>query len=57
MGELTAGVNWLAVGISAVLSFGLGAVWFSPMLFGEKWAAGVGIEIGAGTAQPKAALT
>lgn len=57
MGELTSGVNWLAVGIGAVLSFGLGALWFSPMMFGEKWAAGVGVEIGIGSEQPKAALT
>lgn len=56
MGELIIGVNWLAVGIGAVLSFGLGAFWFSPMMFGEKWAAGVGVEIGEGSAQPKAAL-
>ena len=56
MGELTTGVNWLAVGIGAVLSFGLGALWFSPMMFGEKWAAGVGIEMGEGATQPKAAL-
>ncbi|PCI82150.1 MAG: twitching motility protein PilT [SAR86 cluster bacterium] len=56
MGELTAGVNWMAVGISAILSFGLGALWFSPMMFGEKWAAGVGIEIGGESTQPKAAL-
>tara|TARA_B110000858_G_scaffold198436_1_gene264965 strand:+ start:10987 stop:11373 length:387 start_codon:yes stop_codon:yes gene_type:complete len=56
MGELTNAVNWLAVGIGAVLSFGLGALWFSPMMFGEKWAAGVGVEIGEGSAQPKAAL-
>ena len=56
MGELTTAVNWLAVGIGAILSFGLGAFWFSPMMFGEKWAAGVGIEIGEGSTQPKAAL-
>lgn len=56
MGELTTGVNWLAVGVSAILSFGLGALWFSKAMFGEKWAAGVGVEIGAGATQPKAAL-
>jgi hypothetical protein len=32
MGELTIHVNWLTVGISAILSFGLGAFWFSPMM-------------------------
>ncbi|GJM13143.1 MAG: hypothetical protein DHS20C12_15460 [Pseudohongiella sp.] len=56
MGELATGVDWLAVGVSTFLSFGLGALWFSPMMFGEKWAAGVGIQIGADSPQPKAAL-
>ncbi len=41
MDELTVGVNWLAVIISFVLSFMLGWLWFSPKLFGKKWADGV----------------
>lgn len=56
MGELTAGINWLAVGVSTFLSFGLGALWFSPMMFGVKWAEGVGIPIGPEAKQPVAAL-
>lgn len=56
MGELTAGVNWLAVGIGTFLSFGLGAMWFSPVMFGVKWAEGVGIEIGKDAKQPVGAL-
>ena len=43
MGELTAGVNWLAVIVGAVVAFALGWLWYSPKLFGEKWAQGVGV--------------
>ena len=53
---LVAGVNWIAVAVSTVLCFGLGALWYSPKLFGVKWAAGAGIEIGADVKQPVAAL-
>lgn len=30
-------VNWIAVVIAAVASFALGAVWYSPILFGKAW--------------------
>ena len=53
---LLAGVNWLAVGVSTMICFGLGALWYSPKLFGTKWAQGVGIEIGPETKQPMGAL-
>lgn len=33
-------VNWLAVVVGAVLSFGLGWLWYSKSMFGDKWAAG-----------------
>ena len=45
MNELTEGVNWIAVGIGTVVSFLLGWLWYSPKLFGRKWAAGVGVDI------------
>ncbi len=38
-------VNWIAVGVGAVLAFLLGWLWYSPKLFGTKWAVGVGINI------------
>lgn len=38
-------VNWTAVIVGAVVSFILGWLWYSPKLFGTKWAAGVGIDI------------
>lgn len=56
MNELVEGVNWLAVGISTFLCFALGALWYSPVMFGVKWAEGVGVPIGEDAKQPVAAL-
>ena len=36
-----ANLNWLAVIVGAVLSFGLGMLWFSPVMFGKGWSAGM----------------
>lgn len=33
-------VNFLAVGLATVLTFGLGALWYSPLLFAKAWMAG-----------------
>ncbi len=33
----TANVNLLAVLVAAVLTFALGAVWYSPILFAKQW--------------------
>ena len=35
-------VNFLAVGLATVLTFGLGALWYSPLLFAKTWMAGHG---------------
>mgnify|MGYP000586691199 CR=1 FL=1 len=35
-------VNFLAVGIAAVLAFALGALWYSAVLFAKPWMAGLG---------------
>lgn len=56
MSELTIGVNWLAVGITTFLCFGLGGLWYSPIMFGVKWVEGVGVAIEDGASQPVAAL-
>ncbi len=56
MEAIVTGVNWLAVGISTVLSFMLGAFWYSQMAFGKKWAEGVGVDSGSDAKQPVAAL-
>ena len=57
MAEITMGVNWLAVIVGTVASFLLGWFWYSPKLFGTKWAAGVGIDISPENAKfPAAAM-
>lgn len=33
-------MNWPAVLLGTALAFGLGMIWFSPMLFGKSWSAG-----------------
>ncbi len=56
MESLTTGVSWWAVGISTVLCFMLGGLWYSKLLFGEKWAEGVGVDMQSGNQQPVPAL-
>jgi Protein of unknown function (DUF1761) len=56
MGEITAGVSWLGVIVGAVGSFVLGYFWYSPKLFGPKWAEGVGLKMVAPDQVPMAAL-
>ncbi len=56
MGELTTGVSWLGVLVGAVVSFLAGWLWYSPKLFGPKWAEGVGVEMGAAGEMPVAAM-
>jgi hypothetical protein len=38
-------VNWLAVIVAAIAMFGLGALWYSPVLFVKPWAKAAGLEI------------
>lgn len=56
MAELTTNVNWLAVIIGFVLSFLLGWLWYSPKLFGTKWAEGVGVKMGEASKMPMAPM-
>ena len=56
MEEITANVGWLAVIVSAVVSFLVGWLWYSPMLFGPKWAEGVGVEMGTADEMPFGAM-
>jgi len=30
-------LNWLAIIVAAVSAFGLGALWYSPLLFSKRW--------------------
>ena len=45
MTELVMGVNWVAVVVGTVAAFLLGALWYSPILFVNGWAKGVGVNI------------
>jgi hypothetical protein len=56
MGELTEGVNWLAVGVGTVLSFLLGWVWYSPMLFVKKWIEGINVKPNPNAKMPVPAM-
>lgn len=49
MEELLTGVNWTAVITGAVAAFVVGWVWYSPLMFAKKWAAGIGIDISDGS--------
>lgn len=49
-------VNWLAVVVGAVLSFLAGWLWYSPILFGKKWAEGSRVELGSADDMPKLAM-
>lgn len=35
-------LNWLAVVVGALVYFGLGALWYSPMVFGRAWQRSIG---------------
>jgi hypothetical protein len=38
------GLNWLAVIVSAVVYFVIGAAWFAPAVFGRPWMAAIGFD-------------
>ncbi|MGI9305436.1 MAG: DUF1761 domain-containing protein [Gammaproteobacteria bacterium] len=56
MAEITTNVNWLAVIVGAVVAFVLGWAWYSPKLFGKKWAEGVGLSLEGASGPPMAAM-
>lgn len=56
MNELTTNVSWIAVIVGAVVSFLVGWLWYSPKLFGPKWAAGLGLEMGTANDMPFGAM-
>ncbi len=45
MNELITDVNWIAVVVGAVVAFGVGALWYSPKMFGTKWAEWNGLKL------------
>ena len=56
MAELFQGVSWTGVVAGAIAAFLLGWLWYSPKLFGPKWAEGVGVQMGTADEMPKAAM-
>ena len=50
------GVNWIAVISGTVVSFLAGWLWFSPKLFGTKWAEGSRVELGIASSMPVFAM-
>lgn len=41
-----ANVDWLAVIIAAVVGLVIGFIWYAPPVFGRRWAAASGVELG-----------
>ncbi len=56
MGELTMGVSWIGVIVGAVVAFLLGWLWYSPKLFGTKWAEGSKVEMNSADKMPTDAM-
>lgn len=50
--ETLGDLDWLAVLVASVAMFVFGWLWYGP-LFGKKWSAGHGIQMGGGTPEPK----
>ena len=51
-----ANVNWIAVIVGAVVAFLVGWLWYSPKLFGNGWAEGSGVDLGAAQEMPVFAM-
>ena len=56
MEEITTNVSWLAVTTGAIAAFVLGALWYSPKVFGTKWAQEQGITLGTASEMPVGAM-
>jgi hypothetical protein len=54
--ELINGLNWWAILAGTVLAFLLGWLWYSPKMFGTKWAEGVGLSLQECGEMPVAAM-
>lgn len=49
-------VNWLAVVAGTIVSFLVGWGWYSPKLFGAKWAEGSGVSLDSASKMPVFAM-
>ena len=56
MNGLIAGVSWIGVFVGFILSFMLGWLWYSPKVFGQTWAEGVGVSLAEGSKMPVSAM-
>ena len=56
MSEIMSNVNWIAVVVGTVASFLVGWLWYSPKLFGTRWAQGAKVELADADAMPVSAL-
>jgi len=54
--EIFSSVNWLATGVGTVLAFLVGWAWYSPMLFGVKWAEGSRVDLNTADQMPVFAM-
>jgi len=50
-------INWIAVLVGTVVSFLVGWAWYSPLLFGKKWAEGSGVVLASADKMPVFAMT
>ncbi|MGJ8617512.1 MAG: DUF1761 domain-containing protein [Sulfitobacter sp.] len=51
-----ANVNWLAVIVGAVVGFLVGWLFYSPILFGKRWAEGSGVKLNTADKMPAQAM-
>jgi len=49
-------ISWIAVFVGTIVSFLIGWAWYSPKLFGKKWAEGAGVELGKAGDMPVFAM-
>ena len=49
-------LNWLAIGLGTIVSFLIGWLWYSPKLFGVKWAEGSGVSLDSADKMPVFAM-
>jgi hypothetical protein len=54
--ENFAEINWLAVAVGTVVAFLVGWAWYSPRVFGKKWAEGSGVALGSAASMPVLAM-
>ena len=54
--ELTAGVSWAGVIVGAIAAFLVGWLWYSPVLFGKRWASDQGLDLGTAQDMPFGAM-